>query len=132
MLENENKILKNNSNSDDFSKYSQTIKWWSWDGILTSWTFIVTKNWWMLVLYFISFIIPFINLLAWIFWFVYWWLKWKDIIYKSPRFNNHDERVWAIKTMEWFGFVTFILILIWVIFYITIWDLFIWTFLSAL
>lgn len=133
MHENESKILENNSDNDDFSRYSQTIKGWSWAGsFLTSWTFIVAKNWWMLILYFISFFIPFINFIALIFWFIYGWLKWKDIIYKSPRFINHDERVWALKAMEWFGFVTFILIVIWIIFYLTIWALFIWAILSWL
>lgn len=126
-------VLEGEPKKDDFFIKQQLINWWSWSGsFLTTWTFIVAKNWWMLIVYLITFIIPFINFIAWIFWFIYGWLKWKEIIYKSPRFENHDQRIWAIKAMEAYGFVVFILMIAWIIFYAILWALFIWTFLSML
>lgn len=86
---------------------------WSWGGsFTTTFTFIVGKNWGLLILNFVLLFIPLINLISIIGFFIYGGLSGKQLVYDSNRFSNHDEKIGAIKSIEAVGFVIFI---IWIV-----------------
>ena len=109
----ENLIKSANENISKDTNNGQMPTWWSWAwSFATFITLIWIKRVWLSILYIILYIIPFINFAFFIFSIVYWWLKGKEIIYNSPKYLSHDEKMWAIKTLETIWFFTFIIFMI--------------------
>ncbi len=75
-------------------------------------TLIAARKIGLFIANFITMCIPFFNILAFIIWFIYGGLKGKEIIYNSDKFDNHDEKIGAIKALENIGFVFFIFFII--------------------
>ena len=115
-----------NSSSD------QMPTWWSW-----GWSFATTIMFvWVwkipiVILYFILSFIPFVNLIALIWFFIYGWVKWKEIMYTSDKYKNHDEKMWAIKTLESVWFFFFILFLIFLSIFLIIFLFWMWSLLNT-
>ena len=88
--------------------------WWSWAwSFATTVTFIWAWKLGLAILYIVLTIIPIVNIITIIWFFVYGWLKGKEIIYTADKYLNHDEKMWAIKTLEsawYFFFIMFMII----------------------
>lgn len=105
--------LYNTPKTYEVNENPQITQWWSWWGSFGYLiTFVAAGNWGLVVAAIILQLIPFINFLAIIGFFIYGWLNGKQMLYNAPRFSNHDEKIWAIKTMESIGKFFAILLLI--------------------
>ena len=91
----------------------EIVQGWSWAwSFATTYTLIVSRKYGLLFLYWISLMIPFINFISYIWFFIFGWLKWKEWIYENITLTSEEQKVWAIKTM---GSLWFVLMIIFVI-----------------
>lgn len=99
-------------------KENPTKGWsWAWSFANTI-TLIASWNYGLLVVKFILMLVPIINVLTLIWYFIFWWLKWKELIYNNPSFQNEDQKIWAIKALENVWFIFMILYLVLFVFFI--------------
>lgn len=57
----------------------------------------------LLILGLITMIIPIINIIALVGFFIYGGLERKSMLYNSLRYTNHDQKVGTIKALEMVG-----------------------------
>lgn len=110
---------------------SEIIRGWSW------WTsiglpiiYLWNKQYWAFVLYCILNVIPFVNFVAIIVYFIYGWLKGKELIFNSEKFETEEEKIWIIKFFENFWKSSMIFISIFAVFFLILF-LWMWAFMLS-
>lgn len=85
----------------DSISWNDLTKWWSWWwSFATLLVLIWTSNWLLVAMYLILWFIPFINLLSFIWFFIYWWLNGKSWILNNTKFISQEEKNWVLKFSE--------------------------------
>ena len=99
--------------------FPKEVSGWSWGGsFATAVTLAGSKNWVLLVIYLLLSIIPFVNFITWIVFFIVWWLQGKKWIWESKAFDNDQEKIGAIKFAESVGIFFAILFAALIVFWI--------------
>lgn len=108
------------------------VSGWSWGGsFATVYTLLASRMYGTVIVYFILLIIPFVNFIAAIGFFIFGGLKGKEWITKNPMLFNDDQRIGAIKTTESVGFAFMILFAIGIVAFILFWGVLASIFMSA-
>ena len=107
------------NNTQSVNTFPKEVSGWSWGGsFATTVTLAGSKNWVLLIIYLILSIIPFVNLINLIVFFIVWWLQGKKWIWESKAFDSDQEKIGAIKFAESVGIFFAILLVIFIVLWI--------------
>lgn len=92
---------------------------------------IAWRKWGLFVAYIILALIPFVNIISIIWFFIYGWLSWKQWILDNENLETEDQKIGAIKTMELFWIITAIMIFVIILLFIVAGSIIMWALMNS-